>query len=121
MKILYPELVYGAIASSGMCGLDRAVSLFDIKTPLIAVTHATIENWEYMEIIRQAADPKCSAHLENSIKTIDAILLRGNDPVNMALKRRLKGLFGVADLEHDEDFASLIEVRPLNWLSSHNI
>lgn len=64
-----------------------------------------------MEIIRQAADPKCSAHLENSIQTIDAILLRGDDPVSKTLKRRLKGLFGLADLEHDEDFASLIEVR----------
>lgn len=76
----------------------------------VAVTHASIENWEYMEIIRQAADFKCSQHLENSIQTIDAILLRGDDPVSKALKRRLKGLFGLAGLEHDEDFASMLEV-----------
>ncbi|KIP08945.1 hypothetical protein PHLGIDRAFT_29302 [Phlebiopsis gigantea 11061_1 CR5-6] len=96
MKILYPELVYGAIASS-------------------AVTHASIENWEYMEIIRQAADFKCSQHLENSIQTIDAILLRGDDPVSKALKRRLKGLFGLAGLEHDEDFASMLEWPLGSW------
>lgn len=76
---------------------------------VVAVTHASIENWEYMEIIRQAADPKCSAHLENSIKAIDAVLKRGNDPVSKSLKRRLKGLFGLADLQHDDDFAALVE------------
>ncbi len=60
-----------------------------------------------MEIIRNAADPKCSAHLEKSIKTIDSLLAIPQ------LKRQLKGLFGLADLEHDEDFASLIEVNRL--------
>ena len=59
-----------------------------------------------MEIIRNAADPKCAAHLEKSIKTIDGILFHAPSPA----RRRLKGLFGVADLSHDEDFASLIEV-----------
>lgn len=57
-----------------------------------------------MEIIRNAADPKCSAHLENSIKTIDAILSNGR------LKGPLKRLFGLEDLRHDDDFASVIEV-----------
>ncbi|PSR83862.1 hypothetical protein PHLCEN_2v5571 [Hermanssonia centrifuga] len=90
MRVLYPDLVFGAIASS-------------------AVTHASIENWEYMEIIRNAADPKCSAHLEKSIKTIDSLLAVPR------LKRQLKGLFGLADLEHDEDFASLIESPLGSW------
>ncbi|KAJ7213888.1 serine carboxypeptidase S28-domain-containing protein [Mycena pura] len=90
MKILYPELVYGAIASSG-------------------VTHAAIINWEYMEIIRNAADPICSAHLQNSIKTIDAILSAGR------LKRPLKSLFGLAGLSHDDDFASVIEWPLGSW------
>ena len=66
-----------------------------------------------MEIIRQAADFKCSQHLENSIQTIDAILLRGDDPISKALKRRLKGLFGLAGLEHDDDFAAMLEVCPV--------
>jgi len=69
-----------------------------------AVTHAALSNWEYMEIIRQAADPKCSSHLEKSIVTIDTLL---NFP---RLANSLKALFGLKDLKHDEDFVSLLEV-----------
>ena len=115
MKVLYPELVFGAIASSGeYCVRVTTQANAQFGHPLnlniLAVTHAALENWEYMEIIRQAADPKCAAHLENTVRTIDSILLRGDDAVSKALKRHLKGLFGVADLEHDEDFVSLVEV-----------
>ncbi|KAJ6611408.1 serine carboxypeptidase S28-domain-containing protein [Mycena sp. CBHHK59/15] len=92
MKILYPDLVYGAIASSG-------------------VTHASIVNWEYMEIIRTAADPKCSAHLENAIQTIDKILASGR------LARPLKALFGLSELRHDDDFASVLESPLGSWQS----
>lgn len=77
------------------------------------MTHASIENWEYMEIIRNAADPKCSAHLETSIETIDRLL---SVP---PLRNRVKSLFGVAGLEHDEDFVSLIEVA-ITYLSDVN-
>jgi hypothetical protein len=70
-----------------------------------AVTHAQLANWEYMSIIRDAADPACSSRLVNSIATIDAILRQGT------FKRPLKALFGLADLKHDEDFASVLEVR----------
>ncbi|KAJ3503107.1 hypothetical protein NMY22_g18365 [Coprinellus aureogranulatus] len=89
MKILYPEIVYGAIASS-------------------AVTHATLQAWEYMTVIRDAADPKCSARIVSSIASIDAILERGY------FKKQLKGLFGLAGLEHDQDFVSLLE-SPLGY------
>ncbi|GBE84978.1 Probable extracellular serine [Sparassis crispa] len=90
MKILYPNLVYGAIASSG-------------------VTHASLENWEYMEIIRRAADPQCSLNLEQAIEAIDVIL---TVPL---LKDALKSLFGLAGLEHDEDFVSLLESPLGSW------
>ena len=85
-RILYPDLVFGAIASSG-------------------VTHATLENWEYAEIIRQAAEPECSRRLQTSIELIDALLVMPHT------RRLIKDLFGLADLEHDDDFASLLEVR----------
>jgi hypothetical protein len=89
MKILYPDLVFGAIASSG-------------------VTHATLENWEYHDIIRLNADPKCSSHLEGAVSTIDDVLKsRG--------KKALKSLFGLGALEHDEDFASLLESPLGHW------
>lgn len=106
MRVLYPDLVFGAIASSGKPLLSHHTKHRAHTFVGKAVTHATIENWEYMEIIRNAADPKCSAHLEKSIRTIDRILAVPQG----GIKRRLKGLFGVADLEHDEDFVSLIEV-----------
>lgn len=62
-----------------------------------------------MEVIRQAADPKCSAHLVNSIKSIDSIL-------DTPFKKSLKRLFGLAALEHDEDFVSVLQVG--NFLSA---
>ena len=63
-----------------------------------------------MEIIRQAADATCVSHLEKSIQTIDSIIERDDDPISRVMKNRLKSLFGLAELQHDEDFASLISV-----------
>ena len=60
-----------------------------------------------MEIIRRAAEPTCSLNLEHAIDVIDLLL---GIPV---VKHQLKGLFGLAELEHDEDFVSLLEVRSI--------
>ncbi|KAH8114486.1 peptidase S28 [Phellopilus nigrolimitatus] len=95
MRVLYPELVFGAIASSG-------------------VTHAAIELWEYMEVIRKAADPECSKHIETSIAAIDYVLLH-----TPHLRKPLKALFGLAGLEHDDDFASLLS-SPLGAWQAKN-
>lgn len=73
---------------------------------ILAVTHASLQNWEYMDIIREAADPKCSDHLVNSIRTIDDILTTGPS----LFKRQLKTIFGLGSLKSDEDFASILEV-----------
>ncbi|TFK89724.1 peptidase S28 [Polyporus arcularius HHB13444] len=94
MKVLYPDLVWGAIASSG-------------------VTHASIENWEYMDIIRRAADRVCSGNLQVSVELIDSLLS------NPLTRTAIKSLFGVAALEHDEDFVSLIE-SPLGYWQARN-
>ena len=59
-----------------------------------------------MDIIRRAADPSCSRHLQDSIEFIDRIL-ESDVPV---VKSRLKALFGLEELEHDEDFVALLEV-----------
>ncbi|KAL5501476.1 MGSCP1 [Sanghuangporus vaninii] len=91
MRVLYPDLVFGAIASSG-------------------VTHAALELWEYMDVIRRAADPGCSRRLETSINVIDNILL--NVP---RLRRPLKALFGLAGLEHDDDFADVLSSPLGSW------
>jgi hypothetical protein len=72
-----------------------------------AVTHAFIEYWEYMDTIRLAADPACSENIQVAVDTIDKVLASGNP----TLIRLLKSLFGLADLESDADFASVISVR----------
>ncbi|KAG7088068.1 hypothetical protein E1B28_012099 [Marasmius oreades] len=94
MRILYPKLVFGAIASSG-------------------VTHAALSNWEYMDVIRLAANATCSRNLVGSVKRIDAILAKGTQTA--ALKKQ----FGITDLKHDVDFVSLI-TSPLGGWQSKN-
>ena len=56
-----------------------------------------------MDVIRQAADPECSKRLETSITAIDRVLGLPH------LRKHLKGLFGLTDLE-DDDFANVISV-----------
>ncbi|KAJ7275626.1 serine carboxypeptidase S28-domain-containing protein [Mycena rebaudengoi] len=82
--ILYPDLVYGFIASSG-----------------------------YYEIIRRAAPSSCSAQMEDAIRNIDGILSGGSH------SRSLKMLFGLADLQHDDDFVSLISSPISSWQSKN--
>jgi len=94
MKILYPDLVFGSIASS-------------------AVTHAAITNWQYMDVIRVYADPKCSSHLVNSINAIDLILDAH------VFTPRLKALFGLEGLQHDVDFVSVLETPLGSWQSKN--
>lgn len=97
MRVLYPDLVFGAIASSG-------------------VTHAALSNWEYMDVIRLAAEPKCAAHLVGAIESIDNILALSREGGRRAgMGKMLKGLFGLASLEHDEDFVSLLEGPLGSW------
>jgi len=94
MKVLYPDIVFGAIASSG-------------------VTHASIANWEYFDVIRLSADPVCSAHIQNAISTVDSLLGIG------LFKNLVKRLFGLRDLKHDGDFASVL-MTPLEYWQSKN-
>jgi len=85
MRILYPSLVFGSIASS-------------------AVTHAAIYNWEYNDLIRNYTALPCRRALEQSIRTVDHLL-------GMDLTRGwIKGLFGLRGLKQDQDFASILKV-----------
>jgi hypothetical protein len=110
MRVLYPDLVFGAIASSGAC--RRLLRPFRYGIELngrlalghSAVTHAVLTNWEYMDVIRLAADPKCSSNLVKSISTVDGLLKVGY------LRGPLKKLFGLGELESDQDFVSVLTV-----------
>ncbi|KAK2465388.1 hypothetical protein APHAL10511_002742 [Amanita phalloides] len=94
MKVVYPDLVYGAIASSG-------------------VTEAIIDDWEYFEIIRRAANPECMSRVEVAIKQIDSIIDDGKHT------KALKALFGLQNITHDIDFLSTISNVFGNWQSKN--
>lgn len=61
-----------------------------------------------MDIIRRAAEPECSSNIQSAIETIDTVLSIPH------LRIVLKRLFGLEELVHDDDFASLLEVRRYN-------
>lgn len=85
MKVLYPDLVYGAIASSG-------------------VTYATVEDWQYYDIIRQFGPADCIHQIETTVKEVDNLLSK---PETV---QPIKELFGLGNLTHVQDFASLLTV-----------
>lgn len=56
----------------------------------------------------------CSKDVSKVIDYVDGILL-GNDT---DAKQALKDKFGLGDLEHDDDFASVLENGPWEWQSN---
>ncbi|CCO28924.1 putative MFS-type transporter C1683,03c [Rhizoctonia solani AG-1 IB] len=94
MRVLYPHLVYGAIASS-------------------AVTHATIDYWEYADAVRRTADPVCISHLTTAIQAIDDLLS------TRVLAKGLKSWFGLGELESDQDFVSVL-MSPVGYVQGQN-
>lgn len=112
MRVLYPDLVFGAIASSGahcrfLCPPRHNLRLNWTLLGRSAVTHAALTNWEYMDVIRLAAEPKCSSNLVKSIATVDRLLKVSY------LRGPLKKLFGLGGLESDQDFVSVLAVCSL--------
>jgi len=59
-----------------------------------------------MDVIRTAADPKCSAHLVDFVSTIDSVFMNAPE----ISKKGFKSFFGLQDLEHDDDFVSVLMV-----------
>lgn len=86
MKVTYPELVYGAIASSG-------------------VTYATISNWQYYDIIRQFASPACVKQIETAVEEFDDLLTKSN-----ATKQAIQALYGLPNVTHSADVGSVLAV-----------
>lgn len=88
MRLLYPELVYGAIASSG-------------------VVQASLSDWQYMDIIRQFAPADCVAQIQTAVLEFDKLIVQSN-----ATQDAIKELYGVPDVSHIQDVASLLSVCP---------
>lgn len=90
MRVLYPQLVYGAIASSG-------------------VTFATIKDWQYYDIIRRFGPKDCMQQVETTADEVDALLAKGGQA-----RQVIKETFGLGNITHDEDFASILSVSNIS-------
>ncbi|KAI8983248.1 peptidase S28 [Trametes punicea] len=92
MRVLYPELVFGSIASS-------------------AVTHATLDDWRYYDIIRQYAPADCIAQVEKTVYEVDNLITSSQPETRQAIK----AVFGLWNLTYDPDFASLLSYPLGAW------
>lgn len=89
MRVLYPDLIHGAIASS-------------------AVTHSQYAMPEYMELIRDSAPKDCVKHIEKIVRLVDKYM---KIP---AMRNFTKELFGLEELgDHDFGFALMVTILPL--------
>ena len=92
-RIKYPDIFWGAISSSG-------------------ITEAFVEFWQFYEPMRLFGPQDCISTDQKLVNILDNIMIGRNDSV---LTRRLKGLFGVADLSHDDDFAIMVANGIAAW------
>lgn len=90
MRTEYPDLVYGAIGSSG-------------------VTHAQVYYPEYFDPIITYGEPGCIKAMEESIAAVDELLDKGSE-TNAAVKQ----LFGLEALT-DLDFAGVLQYPTGGW------
>ena len=87
MRVLYPDIVYGAISSSG-------------------VVHATLDDFYYFDIIRRyAGPPGCMERVSEAIVEVDDLL------ADNSTRTAIKEVFGLQGISYDPDFASLLSVR----------
>lgn len=101
MRVLYPKLVYGAIASSG-------------------VTFASIKDWQYFDIIRRFGPKDCITQVQTTVEQVDALLAKKGQA-----RAVIKQTFGLGNLTHDEDFGSILAVSAFRvrwrWLTDTGV
>jgi hypothetical protein len=83
---LYPDVFWGTISSSG-------------------VVEAIWDYWAYFEPIRVYADQKCVLYTQQVTHMIDNIIIGLNDSATTA---ELKGVFGLPNVTHNDDFAQAV-------------
>lgn len=94
LRMVYPHLTWAAISSSG-------------------VTEAKYDFWEYFEPIREYGPPECIATHVKLINVLDNILLKNDSDAVLELKRG----FGMENLTHSDDFASVASGGMDAWQS----
>lgn len=84
LRKLYPQVYWGAIASS-------------------AVTEAIFDYWRYYDAIRAYGPSDCLDVTSRLTQLVDNLLLRKVDN-SPALPKRIKNVFGLGNVTHDDDF-----------------
>ncbi|KAF2198246.1 peptidase S28 [Delitschia confertaspora ATCC 74209] len=97
LRVLYPEIFFGAISSSG-------------------VTEAIYDYWEYFEPIRQFAPPDCVSATQHVTHVVDNILLNKN---NTGKIQQLKAAYGLSGVTDNRDFANVLTGGIYNWQSTN--
>ncbi|PBP17199.1 hypothetical protein BUE80_DR012130 [Diplocarpon rosae] len=99
-----PYIVYGASYGGALAAIARKLypDVFWAAIASSAITEAITDMWSYYEPIRVYADQKCIAYQQKVVNMIDNILMHVRNP---EITAQLKGVFGLAELTHDDDFA----------------
>ncbi|KAI0751819.1 peptidase S28 [Daedaleopsis nitida] len=67
--------------------------------------------WGYFEPIREHMPKNCSADVETVINYVDAVIDTGNKTAIKAMK----DIFGLGDIQYDDDFASAMKIVMNYW------
>ncbi|KAJ4415500.1 hypothetical protein N0V82_007302 [Gnomoniopsis sp. IMI 355080] len=79
-----------------------------------AVVEAVYDFWEYFKPVQAGMPANCSSDVSKVIDYVDSVLLSNDSDAITALKAK----FGLADLAHNDDFASVLENGPWLWQSN---
>ncbi|KAI9711496.1 MAG: hypothetical protein M1820_002059 [Bogoriella megaspora] len=93
LRVLYPDVYYGAISSSG-------------------VIEAIWDYWQYYQPIIDYGPQPCISNTQKLINVVDNILIGKNDS---SLTTELKTFFGLENISHDDDFASVLSSFVGGW------
>jgi len=79
-----------------------------------APVEAISDYWAYFYPVQEGMPKNCSSDLSKVIDHIDGVLLDGTSQE----KHNLKAMFGLQDIEHDDDFGAALENGPWLWQSN---
>ena len=97
--MLYPDIFWGAISSSG-------------------VTEAIYDYWQYWEPIRLYGPQDCVNVTQQFVQVIDGIIIDQKD--NATLVAKLKNAFGLGNITYSNDFASTLATYGLGGWQGRN-
>ncbi|KAJ9157854.1 putative Serine peptidase [Pleurostoma richardsiae] len=76
-----------------------------------AVVETVADFWQYFYPVQQGMPKNCSTDLSKVINYVDKILMSDDE----TRKQKLKEKFGLGDVVHDDDFASVLQSGPWQW------